>query len=524
MSEAALGRPSAAGGAILRPDTPAMRVGLLWLLLLAGQALAFPGQFADPFIRSDDFPAIFPQPEIYHHKTLTEGRWINWLWMLRSWPTDPVVLQWLFAGAWSLTAALIGVGIARAPGQGPAAALIALAVVTTPQVGFIALWFGTLLPGFAILALWAGVVVLAPRRVAEWGLLAVVPVLLMTHTALPFAALAIVAGLARGEPGLCDTIRLGVIFVGALLLGLGLVHLINGVFHGVFGIVMPAWREPNPLESMADLRANLSVAAERLLAGLPGHIGGIPALTAAFAVLVAGAAAALLRAAPGRALAVLMALGLGLAVPAAHMLLKGVPWPFRASLHVHIALVILAGVAYVRLTGTPARAMVAVLLVGMALFGALVWNNTPGAPGRAYQAETRSLAARIAALGPGDGPVLVTGQSRALPGADVLQNAVGLRSRLELLTGRRVHLCTPQAGYTVSGDADEAGARHPVLELYRAPFREIAAAGRAACSDSRARAALAAMPAWPRSGHVARLPGGGIGVSLPERRPADTGP
>ena len=495
-----------------------MRSGGLWLLLLVGLAAAFPEQFADPFIRSDDYPALFPNPERYYHKTLTEGRWVNWLWMLRSWPADPVVLHWVLAAAWALTAALVGTGIAPERGQWPAAALVAIAFLMMAPQAYIWLWFNTLIPGALLLMLWAGIVVFAPRRVAEWGLFAAVPLMLMAHTAFPFLALALVAGLSRPDPARRDILRLGAIFVIALALGLVFVYGLNWLIHGHFGVVAPGWREPNPIENWADLIQNLGAAGETLVQWLSAS-GATGALRVMLLVFTGTTALMLWLSAPRRGEAMLLALGLGLAVPAAHMTLTGVVWPFRASSHIAGAIILMAGLAFVRIDRTPARLLAALHLIALIFLGSLAFKGNLAGRGLDYQAAAAEIAAEAGTNGE---DIVIVGQAHGLPGAEFLQFAVGLRARLEHLTGRKAYLCSPQAGDTVYDPVAYPSHVAARLDDLTAVFDDLAQSTRKVCASHAA--AVDDLPHWPQSGYVSQIAPGITGVHLPERTLADTPP
>lgn len=109
----------------------------------------------DPMIRYDDYPALFAEGDLFWEKTLNEGRWVNYLWHLRGIVTP----AWLNFGAyqalWALFAAATATVVMRHSGFTFLKATLALLILVSPSALLISLWFNTLLPGLALVALFS---------------------------------------------------------------------------------------------------------------------------------------------------------------------------------------------------------------------------------------------------------------------------------------------------------------------------------------------------------------------------------
>ena len=111
--------------------------------------------FPDPFIRHDDFPALLADPDGYYIKTLDEGRWLSYIWHLRGF----VMPSWLAFTLYQLCWAIFA-GAAAPNACGPNARpiypiAVALFIMVAPPAAMISVWFNTLLPGLAVVAVYA---------------------------------------------------------------------------------------------------------------------------------------------------------------------------------------------------------------------------------------------------------------------------------------------------------------------------------------------------------------------------------
>ena len=139
------------------------------------------------------------------------------------------------------------------------ALLSSLMILVAPPALLISLWFNTLIPGLALVAVFA---VLACYLKPDHQMLLLpvfVPLTLMAYTTYPLLLLAIcltTAG-ARRTPG--DLIGLVVLFVGSFAFGIALIYGLNLLEHGVFGIPMADWRNPSPAHDLTSLIQNLGL-------------------------------------------------------------------------------------------------------------------------------------------------------------------------------------------------------------------------------------------------------------------------
>ncbi|MEM6730324.1 MAG: hypothetical protein AAF658_02140 [Myxococcota bacterium] len=112
------------------------------LALLAASA----PNLLDPLIRHDDYPALLGMHEMYYTKTLTEGRWINYLWHQR----DVITPSWLNFAIYQIVWATFGAGLAvTALGRHTHplyTVLLAVLIVIAPPALMISMWFNTLFP------------------------------------------------------------------------------------------------------------------------------------------------------------------------------------------------------------------------------------------------------------------------------------------------------------------------------------------------------------------------------------------
>jgi hypothetical protein len=507
-----------AKGAERRPGVRALRAAGIALALLGLFALLIPQQFADPFARHDDWPAVLAEPGLYWWKTLAKGRWLTWAWTARPWPAGPVPIWWLYMALWCASASFVAVGLFRRERWPLGAALFALAIVMMPQTADISAWFAATLPATAMLALQAGIACLGTARHALGGLAVTVPLALMSHSSYPLMLL-LATALAADWRGVRHAWAvLPAVFLGSLALGVALIHALNRAVHGHFGIDTSRWLDERPAGDLAGLLANAAYAVDWLRQALWAMAVGSGAGAAALLAL-AGVAAALLLARGSRQAGVLLAAGaLALALSLAPALLRGIETPARATGFLWLLPAGLYALALRDLERPARRAAFGAALVLAAGIGAQLWSELYGRILPPYQAMTREIAGRIAAAGQAD-TVLVAGQVHGLPRAAELRFASGFPFRMRHLTGARVHLCDPQTEDLVKavGEAADTGAAAEYA-AYRARWSE----RRAACA--RHAEALARLPAWPAEGHVERIAPGVVGLRLPERRLADAPP
>ena len=416
-------------------------IGVTFVALLMTSFAMFP----DPFIRHDDFPALLADPDGYYIKTLDEGRWLSYIWHLRAF----VMPSWLAFALYQLCWAIFA-GAAALNACGPNARpiypiAVALFIMVAPPAAMISVWFNTLLPGLAVVAVYALLVLRhGARKMRPW-LLVFVPATLMCYTSYPLLLLVLLITAHDNRWSFRDLAGLIVLFVGSFALGLLSIYCLNYAFHGVFGIPMAEWRQPNPATDMASLMANLDLVGNFMLRTLDAFSHDfapmawvILAVTFFGLVLVARHEGW-----PAAYIAAGLSAGFGLVV--LQILRTGILLSPRVLIFAWVLLACrLARMVLIAHDHKPmgARLMRNALLIVVGSYalniGKMYMSYEP------WQSTTRAMAQ---SLEKGDGPIWITGSYTSVPHSDTveIQNPRALAYRLEYLTGRDVHDCSEGA-------------------------------------------------------------------------------
>ncbi len=228
---------------------------VLGLTVLAVLVMSAPN-LLDPMIRFDDYPAFFSDPSGFWAKTLHEGRWVNYLWHLRG----SVTPAWLNFALYQLLCAGLAAAIAfsavPSKSAGFFAVTLALMILVSPPAMLISLWFNTLIPGLALVTLYAVAAHLVSPRMLRALLPPFVIVSFMAYTTYPLLILA-VALIATPERSLKDLIAVLALFTVSFLAAVLTVYALNWQVHGIFGVPLADWRDAAPAEDVAGYAANL---------------------------------------------------------------------------------------------------------------------------------------------------------------------------------------------------------------------------------------------------------------------------
>ncbi len=404
---------------------------------LAALIMSLPN-LADPMIRYDDYPAFFADAAAFWPKTLHEGRWVNYIWHLREIVTPAWLNFALYQIFWVCFASALAVLATGRGGLNWFAVTLALMILIAPPAVLISLWFNTLLPGLALVAAYA----LIATRLQNWQLRALMPVFVlltfMAYTTYPLLLLA-VALVATKRRSLLDLIGLLALFTASFILAVVVTYAVNWQVHGIFGVPLAEWRDASPAGDLAGYLANLPT----LLGSLTGFLdktsfGFFPATIFHLTMLV-GACMILLRRVPLEALYLAAGLVTGLCLVAVQVMKLGAIVPPRAFIFAWVFYAVIVVRAAQELSksqgfaGRMARNAV-LLIVGSYLLQVFQQYATY----RAWQAETRSLAATI------KGPAIVTGapmQTAAAREAGV-QNDLAFAFRMQQLTGEQMTICS----------------------------------------------------------------------------------
>ncbi|MEK0165424.1 hypothetical protein VWX35_01590 [Phaeobacter sp. A36a-5a] len=441
--------------------------------LLATIAVAFFGlliaavfQLPDPLIRHDDYPALFGDAETYYVKTLMEGRWVNYLWHLR----ETLLPSWanylIYNGFWAV---VLGCLAHNALGAGAAlwrkGAVALIAGLSAPAL-LISLWFNTLIPGMAILAIYALATTQLSDRACRWLLVPFVPLALTAYTTYPFFLLALCLTRADTQRSARDLASLLGLFILCFALAMASIYTLNYLFHGVFGIPMAEWRMPKPAHDLASLLANIGLIGDFL--GSSASLVSFHFLPlTVFQVALFGWAVWLVgRSDPWRAIYPLAGICLGMGLIFVQTIKTGITLPPRVSGFVWLYYAVLLGLLSQELAarGGVWDRIGRNLLAFVALIY-LAFNLLQHRDVTAWQADSRRMADQIL---PVEGPIYVTGTYLSLPSGKKagLQHDLSVAFRLTQLTGRDVVICamTPTACAHLPAEV-QAGAKGPDYEV-----------------------------------------------------------
>ncbi|MFV1495076.1 hypothetical protein VWY34_06415 [Phaeobacter sp. JH20_02] len=441
--------------------------------LLATIAVAFFGlliaavfQLPDPLIRHDDYPALFGDAETYYVKTLMEGRWVNYLWHLR----ETLLPSWanylIYNGLWAV---VLGCLAHNALGAGAPlwrkGAVALIAGLSAPAL-LISLWFNTLIPGMAILAIYALATTQLSDRACRWLLVPFVPLALTAYTTYPFFLLALCLTRADTQRSARDLASLLGLFILCFALAMASIYTLNYLFHGVFGIPMAEWRMPKPAHDLASLLANIGLIGDFL--GSSASLVSFHFLPlTVFQVALFGWAVWLVgRSDPWRAIYPLAGICLGMGLIFVQTIKTGITLPPRVSGFVWLYYAVLLGLLSQELAarGGVWDRIGRNLLAFVALIY-LAFNLLQHRDVTAWQADSRRMADQILAV---EGPIYVTGTYLSLPSGKKsgLQHDLSVAFRLTQLTGRDVVICamTPTACAHLPVEV-QAGAKGPDYEV-----------------------------------------------------------
>lgn len=495
-----------------------MAAAALIVLQVGVFLLLIPEQFADPFLRSDDYPALLGNWELYHWKTLAEGRWLNHLWHRRPVLFDSQALFAIYIIFWCLMSACLGLAIFREDRWSLRAALVAVSVALIPQAALIGGWHATLVPANALLAGYAAIVLFAPGRVAIWTLAPFVIMIFLAYTTYPFVLLAIAAlGIDWRRLGWGAVLRLLVIFCASTLAALIVAYGLNWIYHGHFGFQVAPWRNPNPAESLGDLVRNLSgigewfAAARDVVVLVRGNV--LPIGIWGLALL---AAALVLRADPKAFAALAACAALSALFVVTQQAVTGISMPMRgAPMFSVIAVGLFALLLRSAETGVRA-AVFALAMLPLTVPYAIQWYMEYTLRLAPYQAVTREIADRLVRVAGAEAPrqVLVSGTAYALPEGLVLQDTAALAPRLEALTGWPTAPCDPAISSWRKLLDRRAPSREPTSFSIDPRFMDWKRLGGVADECDTFRAARSAPPFYPDQGAVRWVAPGVLAVSL----------
>ncbi len=412
---------------------------VLWISLAFIFVISLPN-LIDPMIRHDDFPALLGYGDAFYHKTLHEGRWINYIWHLR----EIITPSWLNFAVYQICWAIFAASIAvlAAPGQRITlmSVLLAALVLLTPPATLISLWFNTLQLGIAIIAIYAVIVCKCSERTSRMLLPVFTVPALMAYTTYPLLLLALCLMRTRNR-SVRDLFWLmvlfGASFVGAILI----TYALNWYFHGIFGIPLAEWRQAVPAGSFSEMWGNLGAAQETFILFFGKSSFASNSVFFAHVIALVLATVVLAQRAPLEVLYLYAGLLTGIALITLQAVKLGIVVPARALIFFWIfyAVIVVRGIQVLNDRGaSAARLGVAAIVVVLFSYGAQAHKRYTLY--HEWQGQTRQSAEDLAAL---PAPYYVLGRavhSEAGMSASIQSN-FALFFRITQLTGQEPLLC-----------------------------------------------------------------------------------
>ena len=432
-----------------------------WVTLLAVCVVSLPN-LTDPFIRHDDYPALFGEADLFWRKTLHEGRWLNYIWHLRGIETPAWLNFAAYQILWALLAAALAVAAMGREGHPWFIAALSLFILGAAPATLISLWFNTLLPGLAVVTLYAALGCWLSQR----SLRALLPIfVVISFWAYPTYSLILLAVclMHTRDRSLGDLIGLVTLFICSFAVAVLLTYAVNWHVHGVFGVPLADWRNAAPAGDLKGMITNLAVVKdtfELLLA--VGSYNFLPAAYFHIGLLLI-ATCVLIKRAPGEALYLHAGLWVGMALMVLQALKLGVVVPARAFSFawLYYAVIVVRATALLSESPTLAGRLMRnlTLLVALSYLLQTFLHYTDHRP---WQAETRMVGATLREIDPViERPVLVYGDVLTLDSAKAahLQSDLALSFRMQQLTGHRVVLChsAPKACSDISDSRQAEG-------------------------------------------------------------------
>lgn len=414
-----------------------------WVALVALLVVSLPN-LLDPFIRHDDYPALFGKADLFWDKTLREGRWLNYIWHLRGVETPAWLNFAAYQILWALLAAALGVAAMGREGRPWFIAVLALFILGSAPATLISLWFNTLLPGLAVVTLYA----VLGCHLSSRTLRALLPIfVIVSFWAYPTYSLILLAVCLMRTPNrsLRDLVGLMALFICSFAAAILLTYTINWYVHGVFGVPLADWRNATPASDLTGMLSNLPVLADTFKVLLIiGSYNFLPAAYFHIGLLLA-ATVVLIKHAPKEALYLHAGLWAGMALMILQVLKLGVIAPPRAFnfAWIYYAIIVVRATALLSQSPNLAGRLMRnfTLLVALSYLLQVFFQYSTY---RAWQAETRLLETTLRALDPAiEHPVLVYGDVATLDSAKAahLQRDLALTFRMQQLTGHQIVLC-----------------------------------------------------------------------------------
>lgn len=186
-------------------------------------------------------------------QTLTNGRWINWLWYFVSQHLSSISASIIFV---MLYAAVCWRASAMLAESRRGSLFLAVPLFFSPMAAVLSLWPATLIPSISIVLL--GVLLLTSRPASRLDLVVLSLSFFGCVLAYPPLGeiLVLVFALKHRRQSWRFLGNAAACVLASYAAAVLVIFTINWFVHGYFGVRISAWRDPHPLRSLADLRSN----------------------------------------------------------------------------------------------------------------------------------------------------------------------------------------------------------------------------------------------------------------------------
>lgn len=229
-------------------------------LFLILSILIATGRVIDIYIEHDDWDFMI-QPEFSQYatpwsKTLSEGRWITFLWSNIAIHLSPRVLFFIFMTGysllcWKLSALVTNNSIKRL--------ITGLVFFSCPLYSSFSTWPATTTP-----SVWVALLsLMILSRYFNNYIVYLVVSFTMSLVYPPLGLVCLIAATSHNL-GFKKPFYICTFYFIGFLLGILTIYLLNKVFHGHFGIIPEGWRNYHPIKNISDISVNLKKSLDIL--------------------------------------------------------------------------------------------------------------------------------------------------------------------------------------------------------------------------------------------------------------------
>lgn len=232
-----------------------IRLDFLLFLFLSLIILMALGRINNIYIEHDDWDFML-SPELSQYatpwsKTLSEGRWITFLWSKIAINLSPSVLYVVFMSGYSFLCWKMSLAISRG---GIERCIVALSLFACPLYSAFSSWPATTIP-----SVWVCIVSLS--CLYRYSNSYIAYFIVATVMSLVYPPLGLVCLIFAGwSGGFTSTIFKCLSYFSGFIFGVLCIYTLNYAFHGHFGLIPEGWRNYHQIASVADLVINIKKA------------------------------------------------------------------------------------------------------------------------------------------------------------------------------------------------------------------------------------------------------------------------